>query len=164
LNVKGEDEMTSGNRPGRVSLGADSLTPPFKPVSTIPGEGLELKLTDKFLYSNERIPGYEFLILVGGEEAGKFTALIEGDVEKVRDEGNVGIEINRKFYGRDLPASVVKALSPFFQEHGLTSILITCDKDSGAIHKACERLGAQYLDTVDAVEPSTQKERYILKL
>ena len=156
--------MTYPAEAARTSLGIDYLEAPFMAVPGVRGDVVALRLTDKFLYSEERIPGYEFEILVAGQSAGTCTALIETDAEKLRAEGHVGAEIDRAFHGRDLPAKIVRAMVPVFQKHGMTSIMITCDEDSGAIHNACEQLHARYLDTISVPESTKPKSRYMLSI
>jgi predicted acetyltransferase len=143
-------------------LGVDELSPPFKDVSVISGEGLQLRLVDKYYYSDAQVPCYEFLMVVDGQEAGTFCVRIETDFEKVREVGNVGIEANRRFYGHDLPSRATSALLPFFKEHGIHSILITGRKGKGAISRACEQLTARYLDTIDSSELGVEMERFVL--
>jgi predicted acetyltransferase len=153
-----------GLHPLRVieKLGVGDLTPPFKRVSVIRGEDLELRLVDKYLHSEARVPCYEFVLSVGGKEAGTFHVRIESDFEKVRDVGNVGAEINRKFHGQDLPARATRAVLPFFRKHGIRSILITQDKGKRATRRACGQLGARYKDTIDVPELGIQRERFTL--
>src|SRR5712692_5058717 len=121
-----------------ASLGVGDSTPPFRQVSAIADEDLELRLLDKCYYSEARVPCYEFLMFHNGQEAGKFTARIESNFENVREVGNVGIEANRKFYGYNLAYRATKALLPFFKEHGLNSILITYDEGKRSIRDACD--------------------------
>lgn len=133
-------------------LGLENETPPFRQASSIKAGVLELRPADKYYYSEAQVPCYEFSMFVDGEDAGTFWVRIEPEFEKVREIGNVGIEVVRKFHGRNLPAQATEALLPFFREHGIHSILITFDSGKRAIQKACEKLSARYLDTIDATE------------
>ena len=99
---------------------------------------------------------------VDGEEAGKFSVRVEREFENLRDVGNVGIEVARKFHGRDLPSRATEAILPFLREHGIRSILITADSRKAAIQRACQQLSARYLDTIDVDEPARRVDRYIL--
>lgn len=143
-------------------LGVSDLTPPFKRVSVIRGEDLELRLVDKYYHSKARVPGYEFSIFVGGEEAGTFHVRIESDFEKVREAGNLGVEIKRKFHGQELPARATRAVLPFLGEHGMCSILITHDKGKRATRRACDQLTARHKDTIDVPRRGIRMERYVL--
>jgi predicted acetyltransferase len=145
------------------SVGADHVGYPFRSVTLIQGEGLDLKITDKFLYLNEQIPGYEFMILVGKEEAGRITVIMEPDFEKVREEGHVGVELIRSFQGRLIGAKALMALGPLFREHAIDSILITCDEGNEAVRKNCESVNAKFLDAIVSGKCGTNKTRYILK-
>ena len=154
-----------GKTASEIRMGrADAMGPSYKTLSVITAGDLELRPADSYFYSESRIPCYEFLIFVGGEEAGTYYGLIEGDLEKVRESGNVGVEINEPFRGRDLPAKATRAMIPFFREQGLDTILITTDKGNLAIHKACEHLSASYLDTIDSQPPGKQIDRFLLKI
>ena len=145
-------------------LDLDDLTPPFRSVSPIVNENLELRPVQKYYFSEARVPCYEFVMLVDGEEAGTFHVRIESEFEKVREVGNVGIEVKRKFHGRGLPWKATQALLPFFREHGTESILITCDTGKGAIRKACEQLSASYVDTIETCAGGVQRDRFVLDL
>ena len=153
-----------GIQPWRAGerLGAADLTPPFKNVSVIRDGELELRLADKYFSAESRVPCYEFSISVGGEEVGTYHVRVENDFEKVRQVGNVGIEINRKFPGEDLPARATTAILPLLREHGVNSILITQDKGKRATRRACELLGARYKDTIDLPELGIERERFTL--
>ena len=143
-------------------LGVDDLTPPFRRVSVIRDEDLELRLADKYLHSEARVPCYQFSMFVGGEEAGTFHVRIAEDFEEVREVGNVGIEANRKFYGHDLPTRATKAVLPLFRKHGIRSILITQDKGKRAIRRSCDQLGACHKDVIDVPDLGIQRERFTL--
>ena len=106
-------------------LGLENQTPPFRKASSIRSGALELRPVDKYYYSESQILCYEFSMFVDGEEAGTFWVRIQPEFEKVRDIGNVGIEVARKFHGRNAPAQATEALLPFFRERGIHSILIT---------------------------------------
>ena len=131
----------------------------FKHITVIKGDGFDLNLNSKFLFSDHDIPGYEFDILVGEESAGTFTVLIEKNFTNIATLGNVGIAIKPKFFGQQLPSKVALASLSLFKAHGVDKILITFDKDNDAIEKACEELSAEYLDTLTAAG----KKRYVLE-
>lgn len=134
----------------------------FTNMSPIKGEGFMLELKETFLYDDANIPGYEFDIKIDNEIAGTFTVLIEPDFTKVADTGNVGIQINQKYFGTQLPARVTRASYPLFKAHRQDSILITCKENSGAIEEACEELSAQFLDQFQT-EDGKLKKRYEVK-
>ena len=146
------------------SLDLDDLTPPFRPVSAIVAGDLELRPVQKYYYTEARVPCYEFQMLVDGEDAGTFQVRIETDFENVRDVGNVGIEVKRRYHGRDLPWRATDALLPLFREHGIETILITCDAGKDAIRRACEHLSASYLDTIETHAAGVQRDRFVLDL
>jgi hypothetical protein len=136
----------------------------FKDVAVIKMDEYELHLIEKFFYSKFDIPGYEFSIKIAGEDAGIFTVLIESDFSKISEVGNVGIEVNRKFYGINLPARTTRAVFPLFKEHGQYRILITTNESNNSIENACEELSAIYLDTIKNQDDNDIKKRYVLEL
>lgn len=144
----------------KENLEVDEVTPPFIAVGELSGEGLNLRLTQKYYYSSARVPGYDFKLLVDGEDVGTVSALIAKNHDLVREVGNIGVEIKRKFHEKNLPLNATKVLLPFFQGHGMLSILITCDKGNAAVRKACEELTAGYLDTIDTAQGNLKKDRF----
>jgi len=146
-----------------VRLGMYELVPPFKHIPLIKGDGLELRLSDKCYYTEHKIPCYEYFIYVDGNKAGVITILIEDDFQKIREVGNIGVEIAIEFYGQELPSRATKATYSLLRDHGVNSILITCDKDKKAIAEACKQLSANYLDTI-TVTDGVDKDRYTLNL
>lgn len=156
--------MTFHDTADRHSLGVDSLASPFTPAATVAGSGFELHPTDKFLYSAAAIPGCEFAIMVNGREAGRFTVLFEDDPAKLGHFGNVGVRLQKAFRGQDLPTKVTLALLPFLQAHGAASVLITRGHDGGPIERACNLLGATYLDTVAATTDAPERKRFLLDI
>ena len=154
--------MTFHDSADRRSLGVDSLARPFRPAATIAGPGFELQPTDKFLYAAAAIPGCEFAIMVNGREAGRFTVLLEDDPAKLGHVGNVGVRLQGAFRGQDLPTKATLALLPFLQAHGAASVLITRGHDGGPIERACNLLGASYLDTLPATAGMPERKRFLL--
>lgn len=138
--------------------------PDLDEIPNIKGNGFELVLKSKFIYSDSKIPGYEFNILVSGEHAGTFTMLMEKDLNKVGTEGNIGIDIKQKFFGEQLPSKVANASLQLFRAQGFKKILITHDSDNNAIAKACSELHAQFIKTLTVEDENTSKKQYILEI
>jgi len=144
-------------------LGMYELAAPFMHVPLINGDGIELRLSDKYYYSGEKVPCYEYFIFVDGTKAGILDVRIESDFVKIREVGNIGVEVNFEYGGKSLPSRATKAVLSFIREHGMNKILITCDKGSKAINKACEELMAQYLDTIQTLD-GEEKDRFVFNL
>jgi len=140
----------------------DESHPSFKDISVIKGSDFELRLENKFFDTSTKAPGYDFKIFVSGQYAGSFTAIIEDDFSKIATLGNVGIEVDRKFFGTHLPSRVVNAVLPLFKKHGQEKILITIDEGNRAAETACKELSAQYLDTLRSETSEIAKRRFIL--
>jgi predicted acetyltransferase len=144
-------------------LGVNYEGAPFKQVTSITEGSLELRLTEKY-HTAAGIPCYEFLLLVDDQEAGVFRVRIEADLAKVRDHGNLDIEVHHSFRGQDLPVKATKAVLPFLASHGMAALMITCKSGNRAIHQACERLEADYLDTAETEASGVWVDRFLLKL
>jgi len=144
-------------------LGMYELAAPFMHVPVINGDGFELRLSDKYYYSKIKVPCYEYFIFMEGIKAGVLDIRIESDFAKITDVGNIGVEVYPGFAGMSLPYKATKSVLPFIREHGMTKILITCDKGSKAINKACEELMAQYLDTIQTLDGG-EKDRFVFNL
>lgn len=155
--------MTRLRDDGIGRLGMYELAPPFKHIPLIKGDGLELRLSDKCYYTEQNIPCYEYYIYVDGNKVGVITILIEDNFENIREVGNIGVEIVREFHGHQLPDKATRAAFSLLRDHGISSILITCDKDKKAIAEACKQLSANYLDTITTTD-GVDKDRYILNL
>lgn len=135
----------------------------FKEVSTIQGDGFVLQLSNRYLYSDHKIPGYEFEIQIDDTVVGTCELLMESDFSKIEDVGNYGVNItNRHYFGLKLPSRVATACLALFKSHGVNQILITYDHDHNASAKTCEELGASYLDTFQSPNGNKPKRRHVL--
>src|SRR5687767_3266321 len=84
-------------------FGADDIASDLQASVIIRDADLKLHPRATFFYSDARLPCYEFSIRIGDEDAGTYYACLESDFDRVRELGNVSIELDRKFYRRNLP-------------------------------------------------------------
>src|SRR5439155_24842357 len=136
------------DRGKRIILGNEYAESPFMDVPAIRQDDLEMRVAEKFLYGEHKIPGYFFSVVVEGQEAGTFVALLEDNLDRVREARNVGIELDRNFLGRELPTKTVELMAPTLKKHGVKSLIIAFDKENKSIRRACDNLGAKYRDTI----------------
>ncbi|MBA3829021.1 MAG: hypothetical protein H0X33_08800 [Taibaiella sp.] len=136
----------------------------FKKISSINGDGFELKLRKHYYYKGNTVQCYEFGIMTDGKDGGIFIARVTKKFSDVNEEGHAGIELTRDNYGEQLPSRITKAMIPLFKAHGLKSLMFTCDEDKNAIQEACKELGAEYMDTIAVGPVRPRKMRFKLAI
>ena len=113
------------------------------------------------------VPGYHFRIVdEQGEDVGHLNYRV-GNTEHVRlAAGHLGFEINEAHRGNHFAAKACMALAPWLSEYS-DPILITVDPDNIGSVKTIERIGAEFIDTVDVpkgdphyLRGSFRKRRY----
>jgi tagatose 1,6-diphosphate aldolase len=105
------------------------------------------------------------------EIAGRITLRI-GHTDDLRlYVGHIGYNVFPAARGQHLAERSARLLLPLARKHGMTELWITTNPDNAASRRTCERLGAEYVDTVDlpSFHPlrqvgDTQKCRYRLDL
>jgi predicted acetyltransferase len=130
-------------------------------IAPIPGTDFELHQKAKYRYSGHDFPIYDFNIVKDGEIAGLFTVRLTNNFDHVAQEGNLGVQVDRRFHGHKLPKDATMAVLPLFKEHEIDSILMTCDEGKGAVQGACEEMFATFLDNKEF--SGRRKNRYVLK-
>jgi predicted acetyltransferase len=135
--------------------------------------------------SKGHVPHYDFWMLVhdfppesGGPPvrpplrlAGTITLRIGRTPALERYYGHVGYHVYPPARGRHFAERGCRLLLPLARRHGLRTLWITCDPANAASRRTCERLGMEYVETVD-VPPADplyargehQKCRYRLDL
>lgn len=136
----------------------------FHPVSNLSSGDIELRLTDRFTYSDHAIPGYEFELLMGGQKAGVLTLLVESDFDKIADEGSIGLTINEGFRGRDPHLNILNALYPLLHSHGQRQVLITFDPGTNTIEATCKKLPGVFLPANYFPNSSPTRQRCTLDI
>ena len=153
------------SQPGpRMAASANELELFKGPERLSGGNGLELELTERYFYSDDKIPGYEYAIKVSGEYAGTCTLLIESDIDKIASFGNVGMEIERKFYGKQLVPETIKAVYDVFKIHAQNNILVVFDDGKRSVAQACEELGGRYIANYISPEGKVIKKRFVISI
>ena len=120
-----------------------------------------------------RVPVYKFEIRqVGASQAIGQIELRMGDTKHlIMYAGHVGYCVEPKHRGHGYAARACRLLLPLAWSHGMTTLWITCNPDNVASRRTLERLGAQYVETVDLPEGidmyqkgARQKCRYRIEL
>jgi hypothetical protein len=113
-----------------------------QPGHEIQDADIVLRVNRHFVYSDKEIPGIEFTVLSEDENAGTCTALLESDFTKIKDVGNVGMELIPAFRGKGICGRSIRMLYPLFKSYGQEKLLFTCPEDHHSIIRVCEKLGS----------------------
>ena len=121
-----------------------------------------------------RLPAYRFWMrLAGGPlPVAGTVSLRVGSHENLRLYfGHVGYSVFPPARGRRLAERSVRLLIPLARRHGMHELWITTNPDNAPSRRTCERLGAEYVETVDLprghplyAQGERQKCRYLLVL
>lgn len=117
----------------------------------------EIKLTLRETAPEDRevgLPSYRFAITEAatGVPVGTISLRV-GYNRNVIYYGNVGYEVLPRYRGRHIARRSVWILTRLAREHGMKSLVITCDPDNAPSRRTCERLGARFIGVVP-VPPS----------
>ncbi|HEY2587361.1 MAG TPA: GNAT family N-acetyltransferase [Tepidisphaeraceae bacterium] len=150
---------------------------PFTFLEPGPLEDGELALTLATRQNAEEsiwgVPAYIFhmRLLPGHQKLGRITLRAADSDWVVRYTGHVGYAVDEPFRGRGYAERGCRLLLPFVKRHGWAELWITCGPDNPASRRTLERLGAEWVETVDvppdyplAAGVVRQKCRYRLKL
>lgn len=99
------------------------------------------------------VPYYMFAI-VGAETGEKFglISLRVGDAEQLYLAGHIGYSIYPEHRGHRYAAKACRLIFAFARQHGMESLLITCNPDNLPSRRTCEILGGKLLAIADIPE------------
>jgi tagatose 1,6-diphosphate aldolase len=124
---------------------------------------LELVLVEQYPGdpSTYRVPAYKFeMRRVGSPQTIGHIQLRVGNTEHiVMYAGHIGYGVDPKHRGHGYAARACLLLLPLARSHGLTPLWITCSPENVASRRTLERLGAQYVETVDLPEYTDMYQR-----
>jgi predicted acetyltransferase len=119
---------------------------------------LELVLVEEYAGdpSASRVPAYKFeMRRVGVAESIGAIELRVGDTRHiVMYAGHIGYGVNPGYRGHGYAGRACRLLLPLARSHAMTVLWITCSPDNRASRRTLERIGAQYVETVDLPEDS----------
>ena len=101
-----------------------------------------------------RVPAFKFAMRRRGELAdiGSVELRVGNTTHLVMYAGHLGYGVNADQRGHGYAARACRLLLPLARSHGLKTLWITCSPDNAASQRTCERLGAEYVETVDLPE------------
>ncbi len=119
------------------------------------------------------VPAYLFNMrhLHTGAQIGRINLRI-GNTEKIlRYTGHIGYAVEPAFRGNHYAQRACRLIFPLAFKHGMTELWLTCAPDNPASRRTIQRLGAQFIETVDVPEDYPlpegairQKERFRIQL
>jgi len=109
------------------------------------------------------VPCIDYEIIIDGASAGTLMVRLTDDFEKIAEEGNAGIELNRAFHNQNLVVDMTRLVYPLFKKHGISKLLVTFEEGKGAIKRACEELGGKPLDVITTADGG-KKGRYVIAI
>jgi tagatose 1,6-diphosphate aldolase len=115
-------------------------------------EVLELRMAEGFTADPERAPTYLFDIMLRGTSTRVGQLLLRLDREDpglALFAGHIGVEIAPEHRGQRHASRAIRLLGPLARGHGFTELWLTTSPDNLASRRTLERLGAQYVDTVE---------------
>jgi len=89
-----------------------------------------------------------------GEELGKINLRVSSAPHIERYAGHVGFSVHEAHRGHSYAARSVALLVPIANELGFAGFWITCDPENAASRRTLERVGAEYVETVDVPSDS----------
>jgi tagatose 1,6-diphosphate aldolase len=125
----------------------------FKAVGVLRDADLALVLEHVFPWeaSPWGVPAYRFQMRHAESDAvmGSISLRI-GSVDRVvMYAGHIGYSVHAAHRGRHYAERATRLLLPLAAAHGMTELWITCSPDNLASRKTIERLGAEFVETVD---------------
>jgi tagatose 1,6-diphosphate aldolase len=110
-------------------------------------------------------------MVVDGEKVGHISLRLEDTPAIIGFTGHIGYFVKEEHRGHGYALAACRLALPIARGHGLKTVWISCNPDNAPSKRTIERLGAEYVDTVD-LQPGnrysdrgeTQKRRYRLEI
>jgi predicted acetyltransferase len=101
-----------------------------------------------------RVPAYMFEMRQAGtlQSIGRIQLRVGDTKHVVMYAGHIGYGVNPEHRGHSYATRACRLLLPLARSHGITTLWITCSPGNGASRTTLERLGAEYVETVDLPE------------
>ena len=113
---------------------------------------IDLVLEQKISADNIKdfVPAYFYKVIIHESklEVGKAVIRI-GNNDNIKYAGHIGYEINEEYRGKNYATKACKIIKTVALEHGLESLIITCNPENQPSRKTCEKIGAKYIQTLE---------------
>jgi predicted acetyltransferase len=135
----------------------------FKDPGRLVDGDLELLLVEQYPGDplTGRVPAYRFEMRRVGEPQGiGHVQLRVGNTQHIlMYAGHIGYGVNPEHRGHGYAGRACRLLLPLARSHGMKTLWITCSPDNTPSRRTLERLGAQYVETVDLPEDTDMYQR-----
>lgn len=125
----------------------------FQTPRPLRDQELELVLKESLMgkASPWGVPVYVFEMqhAVTRQVVGRLTLRISLMENIVKYAGQVGYSVSEPFRGNHFAERACRLILPLAKAHGLNELWITCSPDNRPSRRTIERLGAQWVETVD---------------
>ncbi len=115
---------------------------------TLTGDGLTLRITEKYPGDDVMAPYYYYDIFADGVPVGKISIRI-GDNYHSYYNGHIGYEVDEPYRGRRYALRAIALVLPVARYHGMTRVLITCDESNAASRRTAELAGGRLLEIAE---------------
>ncbi len=115
---------------------------------------LRLELAGYEVNAVHHVPCWSFRMVhaESGEELGRIRLRVGDSRHVVMYAGHVGYGVEERHRGHRYAERALRLLLPVAQGLGLKALWVTCDPENIASRKTLERVGAQFVETVDVPE------------
>lgn len=117
-----------------------------------------------------KVPAERYDMIVGGSKVGHVSLRLEDAPHILKYVGHIGYGVIEEHRGHGYATEGCRLILPIARTKGLTTVWISCHPDNIASIRTLERLGAEYVDTVDLPKDERyyprgerQKRRYRIK-
>lgn len=107
------------------------------------------------------VPAYKFEMRRAGvpQKIGQVELRVGDTQHIVMYAGHIGYGVNPEHRGHGYAARACRLLLPLARSHGIKTLWLTCTPDNVLSRRTLERLGAQYVETIDLPENTDMYQR-----
>ena len=96
------------------------------------------------------VPAYSFRMEnPSGGHLGRVRLRVGWNEDVIRYAGQVGYAVEPAHRGHHYAERACRLIAPLAERHGMTSLWITCQPDNAPSRRTLERLGAEFVETLD---------------
>lgn len=124
----------------------------FRTYDRLSDDRIELRLVERRPAEPERgyVPEYRFAIVRrdSGDRVGEVRLRV-GDAPSLLTSGHIGYEVDERHRGHGFAARACRLVRVVALDHGVRSVVITCDPTNLASRRTIERIGGELVGEFD---------------